>query len=121
MPELKNETFINNITDPITGKQVKKIYQIKLSKLDRILEPMVWEYYRNRANMSVAEVYKKYNGYKLKMIFFNDPVIHTIDNGSNGIVKYGRKHLLEMHEKKMKELSEKQKEEENNKLTEEQK
>ena len=35
MPELKNETFIKNITDPRTGRQVKKIYQIKISKLDR--------------------------------------------------------------------------------------
>lgn len=79
MPELKNETFIKNITDPITGKQVKKIFQIKKSKLDRIVEPMVWEYYKNRANTSINEIYQKFKGYQLKIIFFNDPVIHTFD------------------------------------------
>jgi hypothetical protein len=40
---------------------------------------MVWEYYKNRANMPVSDIYKKFNGYQLKFIFFNDPVIHTID------------------------------------------
>jgi hypothetical protein len=79
MPELKNETFIKNITDPKTGKQVKKIYQIKISKINRIVEPMVWEYYKNRGNMSVDEIYKKFKGYQLKFIYFGDPVIYTID------------------------------------------
>lgn len=79
MPELKNETFIKNITDPRTGRQVKKIYQIKLSKLNRIVEPMVWEYYKNRANTSVTKIYNKFNGYQLKFIFFNDPTIYTVD------------------------------------------
>jgi hypothetical protein len=79
MPELKNETFIKNITDPRTGKQVKKIYQIKVSKLNRLVEPLVWEYYKNRANTSVESIYKKFNGYQLKFIFFADPVIYTID------------------------------------------
>ena len=79
MPELKNETFIKNITDPRTGRQVKKIYQIKVSKLDRLVEPLVWEYYKNRANTSVESIYKKFNGYQLKFIFFADPVIYTID------------------------------------------
>lgn len=87
MPELKNETFIKNITDPRTGKQVKKIYQIKLSKLDRIVEPMVWEYYKNRANTPVSDIYKKFNGYQLKFIFFNDPNIYTVDTiGPNELV-----------------------------------
>ncbi len=87
MPELKNETFIKNITDPRTGKQVKKIYQIKKSKLDRIVEPLVWEYYKNRANTSVEEIYKKFNGYQLKFIYFADPVIYTVDTiGPNEIV-----------------------------------
>ncbi len=80
MPELKNETFIKNITDPRTGKQVKKIYQIKLSKLNRIVEPMVWEYYKNRANTSIGDIYKKFNGYQLKIIFFNDPNIYVVDS-----------------------------------------
>lgn len=81
MPQLKNQVFINNITDPLTGNQVKKIFQTKISKIGRIVEPMVWEYYKNRANMSVEEAYKKFIGYKLKIIFFNDPIIHVLDNG----------------------------------------
>ena len=83
MPELKNPIFIKNITDPKTGKHVKKIFQIKLSKLNRIVEPMVWEYFKNRANMSIEDVYKKYNGYQLKIIFFNDPIIYTINTDTN--------------------------------------
>jgi len=87
MPELKNETFIKNITDPRTGRQVKKIYQIKVSKLDRLVEPLVWEYYKNRANTSVESIYKKFNGYQLKFIYFADPVIYTVDTvGPNEIV-----------------------------------
>jgi len=79
MPTLKNQVFINNITDPITNKQVKKIFQIKISKLDKIVEPMVWEYFKNRNNTSISQIYKKYHGYQLKIIFFNDPVIHTFN------------------------------------------
>jgi hypothetical protein len=90
MPELKNPIFVANITDPLTQKQVKKIYQVKISKIGRIVEPMVWEYYSNRANMSIEQVYTKFHGYKLKIIFFNDPVIYEIDNGANGVVKYSR-------------------------------
>jgi len=80
MPELKNETFIKNIVDPRTGKQVKKIYQIKVS---RLVEPLVWEYYKNRANTSISDIYKKFNGYQLKFIYFGDPVIHTVNTIDN--------------------------------------
>ena len=90
MPELKNPVFVANITDPLTQKQVKKIYQVKMSKIGRIVEPMVWEYYSNRANMSIEQVYAQFHGYKLKIIFFNDPIIYEIDNGANGVVKYSR-------------------------------
>lgn len=83
MPELKNETFIKNIVDPKTGKQVKKIYQIKVSKLNRLVEPLIWEYYKNRANTSISDIYKKFNGYQLKFIYFGDPVIHTVNTIDN--------------------------------------
>lgn len=79
MPELKNQTFINNITDPKTGKQVKKIYQMKISKIGRLVEPLVWEYYKSRARESISDIYKKYKGYQLKMIFFGDPIIYTVN------------------------------------------
>jgi len=75
---LKNPIFISNITDPLTNKYVKKIYHVKISKLNRIVEPMVWEYYKNRGNMSIQEVYNKFKGSKVKIIFFNDPVIYEI-------------------------------------------
>ena len=53
--KLKNPLFIKNITDPRTGKYVKEIYHMKMSKLDRLVEPMVWNYYRNRADKIVDE------------------------------------------------------------------
>lgn len=77
---LKNPIFISNIKDPNTNKYVKKIYQVKTSKIGRTIEPLVWEYYKNRGNMSVEETYKKYKGYKLKMIYFDDPLIYEIVN-----------------------------------------
>lgn len=83
MLNIKNPIFIKNITDPITDKYVKKIYYMEMSKMDRLVEPLVWEYYKNRANMSVGEVYKQFKGKglkKLKIIFFNDPVIYEIEN-----------------------------------------
>ena len=76
---LKNPIFISNITDPITNKHVKKIYHIKVSKINRIIEPMIWEYYKNRGNMSVQEIYKKFKGSKIKIIYFNDPIIHELE------------------------------------------
>ncbi len=83
MLNIKNPIFIKNITDPITGKPVKKIYHMDMTKMDRLVEPLVWEYYKNRANMSVGDIYKKFKGKglkKLKIIFFNDPVIYEIEN-----------------------------------------
>jgi hypothetical protein len=82
MANISNQTFINNITDPKTGKRVKKIYHMEMSKINRLVVPLVWEYYKNRANMSIEQVYKKFKGKglnKLQMIFFNDPVIYEVD------------------------------------------
>lgn len=77
---LKNPVFIENIKDPNTGKYVKKIYQVKTSKIGRTIEPLVWEYYKNRGNTSIESIYKKYKGFKLKMIYFDDPIIYDINN-----------------------------------------
>jgi hypothetical protein len=52
---------------------------MKVSKLNRIVEPMVWEYYRHRGSMPVSDVYIKFRGYQLKFIYFNDPVIYTVN------------------------------------------
>lgn len=82
MPQLKNQTFINNITDPRTNKQVKRIYHMKMSKIDRLVEPMVWEYYRDRGRTSIQEIYNKFKEKglnKLKMIFFGDPIIYEVN------------------------------------------
>ncbi len=83
MFNIKNPIFLKNTTDPKTNKYVKKIYYMEMSKIDRLVESLVWEYYKNRANMSVGDVYKKFKGKglkKLKIIFFNDPVIYEIEN-----------------------------------------
>ena len=82
MPQLKNQTFINNITDPRTGKQVKRIYHMKISKIGRLVEPMVWEYYRDRGRTSIQQIYNKFKEKglnKLKMIFFGDPIIYEVN------------------------------------------
>jgi len=82
MPQLKNETFIKNITDPRTGKQVKKIFHMKMSKLNRLVEPMVWEYFRDRGRTSIQEIYNKFKEKglnKLKIIFFGEPTIYEIN------------------------------------------
>ena len=63
MPELKNKTFIKNIVDPKTGKQVKKIYQIKVSKLIDLL------------NHLYGNIIKKSHKY----IHFGDPIIYIIN------------------------------------------
>ena len=79
---MSNQVFINNSTDPRTGKQVKKIYHMEMSKINRLVVPLVWQYYKNRGNMSVEQVYKKFKGKglnKLQMIFFNDPVIYEVE------------------------------------------
>ena len=82
MPQLKNPVFIKNITDPITGNMVKTIYHVKMTKMNRLNEQLVWEYYRNRANMSIQEIYDKFKGKglnKLKIIYFNDPKIYEVE------------------------------------------
>lgn len=55
--------------------------------MDRLIESLVWEYYKNRVNTSVEEIYKKFNGYQLKFIYFADPVIYTVDTiGPNEMI-----------------------------------
>ena len=55
--------------------------------MDRLVEPLVWEYYKNRVNTSVEEIYKNFNGYQLKFIYFADPVIYTVDtSGPNEMI-----------------------------------
>jgi len=81
MDHLKNPVFIQNITDPLNGKCVKEIRVKKQMKdtqfkTDRIKYDMIWQYYRDRARTSVIDVYKKYKGKELKIIYSGDPIIH---------------------------------------------
>jgi hypothetical protein len=81
MDKLKNPIFINNCTDPLNGKMVKEIRVLKHMKdtqfkTDRIKYDMVWQYYRDRNRTAVIDVYKKYKGKELKIIYSGDPVIH---------------------------------------------
>jgi hypothetical protein len=80
-PDIKNPVFIQNITETSSGKFVKKIFQCDFTKLNKPIERMVWEYYRHRAKLAVDTVIKQYKGYQIKIIYFDDPVIHQFDNG----------------------------------------
>ena len=81
MDNLKNPVFIQNITDPTNGKYVKEIRVKKQMKdtqfkTDRFKYDMVWQYYRDRSRTAVGDVYKKYKGKELKIIYSGDPVIY---------------------------------------------
>jgi hypothetical protein len=73
---LKNKTFIDNITDPLTKKHVKTIYRMKITKLDREKWDLVWQYYRDRHRASIIDAYKKYEGYNIRVIYFKDPKMY---------------------------------------------
>ncbi len=58
--KIKNKTFKNNIVDIETKQIVSSIRLVKTSKLGRKVTPMVWEYYKNRANLDVNKIIKDY-------------------------------------------------------------
>lgn len=57
---IKNSTFKNNVFDCEKKQIVSSVRLIKTSKLGRKLTPMVWEYYKNRANLDINQVIKQY-------------------------------------------------------------
>ena len=61
LSEIKNITFKNNIFDIEEKKLVSSIRLIKTSKLGRKVTPMIWEYYKNRGNLDVNQIIKKYS------------------------------------------------------------
>lgn len=73
MDKLKNPVFIANSTDPLNGKFVKKIYVKKISKLNRVIWPMEWEYYSDRAKNSITDLYKQNVGKEAKVIYSGEP------------------------------------------------
>ena len=73
--DMNNEPYMDKITDPRTTKLVKSIYLLKIFKEPKVSKILVWEYFRNRNNMMIQEVYDKYKEEGLKQLrftFFND-------------------------------------------------
>jgi hypothetical protein len=60
LSQIKNITFKNNVFDYGEKKLVSSVRLLKTSKLGRKLTPMVWEYYKNRANLDINQVIKQY-------------------------------------------------------------
>jgi hypothetical protein len=60
LSQIKNITFKNNVFDYGEKKLVSSVRLVKTSKLGRKLTPMVWEYYKNRANLDINQVIKQY-------------------------------------------------------------
>jgi hypothetical protein len=60
LSQIKNITFKNNVFDYGEKKIVSSVRLVKISKLGRNLIPMVWEYYKNRANLDINQVIKQY-------------------------------------------------------------
>lgn len=61
LSEIKNPIFKNNVVDIEKNKLVSSVRLVKTSKLGRKVTPLVWEYYKNRANLDVNEIIKKYS------------------------------------------------------------
>jgi hypothetical protein len=73
---------MEKITDPRTTKLVKTIHLLKIFKEPKVSKILVWEYFRNRNNMTIQEVYDKYKDEGLKrvrMTFFNDNTDYDVD------------------------------------------
>jgi hypothetical protein len=76
MEHIKNPLFIKNCTDPNNGKLVREIKLEKhmkdtVNKKDRKKLEIVWQHMRDRKRQSVENIYKKYYGQKLEIIYFN--------------------------------------------------
>jgi hypothetical protein len=73
---LKNPIFIANSLDPLTSKYVCSIWLKKISKLDKIIWTMVWEFYRDRKRQSIYDIYKKFPNSELKIIYTGEPLAY---------------------------------------------
>jgi hypothetical protein len=67
LSEIKNLIFKNNVFDIEKKMIVSSIRLLKISKLNRTLTPMVWEYYKNRGNLDVNQIIIKYSRDNLKI------------------------------------------------------
>jgi hypothetical protein len=70
---IKNQIFIYNSMDPLTGKYVKKIFAKKITKLGREKWDMIWEYYRYRGKKSVLRTLKDNFGREVEFTYFGQP------------------------------------------------
>jgi hypothetical protein len=98
----KNQLFLNNSTDPTNGKLVKEIWRFKLYDHDRRQKyDLIWQYYRDRARKSVADLYKELykpnKVEKLRVIYSGDSIIHEIECPN---IKLMEKEVKENIEKK---------------------
>jgi hypothetical protein len=76
----KNQTFLNNATDPVTKQLVKEIWRHKFYDHNRREKwDLIWNYYRDRGRQSVEDLYRENRGKKIKIIFSGDPIIHEMD------------------------------------------
>jgi hypothetical protein len=57
---IKNSIFKNNIFDYNKKLIVSSVRLIKINKLGKKLTPLIWEYYKNRANIDINQVIKEY-------------------------------------------------------------
>lgn len=59
--EIKNITFKNNVIDIDKKKIVSSIRLNKMNEYGKNKTPLLWEYYKNRGNMDVNYIIKKYS------------------------------------------------------------
>lgn len=82
MNHIKNQTFLDNSTDPTNQKFVKEIWRhMKYDHERRDKWDLIWNYYRDRNRTSIEEVYRnnKNKGHMLRIIYRGDPMIHEIE------------------------------------------
>ncbi|AYV79012.1 MAG: hypothetical protein Faunusvirus1_32 [Faunusvirus sp.] len=80
--QTKQPSIKPNTVDPITGNIVKRIDLNWTShKTGKPMSRMVWQYYRDRsrAGYSVDDIFKKYKGYTVEIIYSGDPVKYKFD------------------------------------------
>lgn len=77
LSQIKNMTFKNNVFDCDAKKIVSSVRLVKISKIGRKLTPMVWEYYKNRANLDINQVIKQYGRENLIINYSIPPNIKT--------------------------------------------
>jgi hypothetical protein len=78
LQEYKSDLFKNNIVDPTNGRIVKSIYGMKITKLNREKWDLIWQVYRDRKRMSVADLFKKNKNKRMRIIYSGDPVQYYI-------------------------------------------